>query len=193
MRLDQLEGLYERWGGTPGTPGSPATAVSFWDPQGAAPNPVFPWLASLWQGQPFSIPNQALPAIVLLATDSTEDRQLGGKGGAQLKIIQYTLQAQLVTIMDPPNRGPAQAAQMITQFYGWLDAIGNQIRGGINDGAAKILTTAAHPDGIWDAATGNASTKFGEHFVIEAPFIRQENQLLLACDLLITSEEQVHA
>lgn len=193
MRLDQLQGLFERWGGTPGTPGSAATAVSFWDPQGATPNPVFPWLASLWQGQPFEIPTQNAPAIILLAADSTEDRQQGGKGGAQLKIITYTLQAQLVMIMSPPNRGPAQAAQMITTFYGWLDDIGNQIRGTINDYAAKILTTQAHPDGIWNSTTANASIKFGEQFTMGVPFLRQENQLLIACDIHILSVEQVHA
>lgn len=187
MRLDQLEGLYERWGGTPNTP------VDYWDPSGTSPNPVFPWLASLWQGQPFDIPTQNAPAIVLLAADSTEDREQGGKGGAQLKIITYTLQAQLVMIMIPPDRGPAQAAQMVTTFYGWLDAIGTQIRGTVNDYTAKILTTAAHPDGIWNATTANASIKFGEQFHMSVPFLRQENQLLIGCDIHITSVEQVHA
>jgi hypothetical protein len=186
MRLDQLEGLYERWGGTPDTP------VSFWDPA-TNPNPVFPWLASLWQGQPFEIPTQALPALVLLVTDSEEFRHTGGKGAAQLKIIRYTLQAQLVAVLSPAQRGPAQAAEMVTRFYGWLDDIGTQIRGTTTDETAKILTTQEHPDGVWDATTGNASIRFGEHFSMSVPFLRQENQLLIACDILIDSEEQVFA
>lgn len=193
MRLDQLEALFERWGGPAGAPGSAETAVAYWDPSGATPNPVFPWLASLWQGLPFEVPTQALPAMALLATDSTEDRASRGHGGAQLKIITYTLQVRLLTLGNPPDRGPAQAGRMLTEFYGWLDAIGDQIRGTVTDGGAKILVTAAHPDGIWNSTTGNGSVRFGEHFTMGVPYLRQENELLLCCDLDIVSEEQVQA
>lgn len=179
MRQDQLDGLYERWGGTPNT------LMTQWTP--SAPNPVFAWLTTLVQGQPFDLDDSAFPALFLLAPDSKETRK-----AAQMKWIDYELQALLVHQAPPSSQGD-RASALITTFYGWLDAIGDQIRGTTTDPGAKILTTQAHPDGLWDATTGNASIKFGELFTIKEEHWRLENYLVIAADIHIVSTEQVLA
>ena len=181
MRQDQLEGLYERWGGTPNT------LTTTWTPA-TNPNPVFPWLVTLVQGQPFDLDDSAFPAIFLLARDSKEHRQ-----AAQKKWIDYELEALLVHQAPPMAASGDRASALLKTFYGWLDAIGTQIRGTTTDYAAKILATQAHPDGIWDPTTGNASIKFGEVFTIKEEHWRLETYLVIAADIRIVSTEQVNA
>ncbi len=179
MRVDQLEGLYERWGGTPDTLQTLFTAAS--------PNAVFPWCRSITQGEPLDLDEIYFPAIFLLAPKSSERR-----GAAQIKLIDYELGIKLVH-QAPGDSAVARAPALLVAFYGWLDALGDNVRGLITTPISKILTTQAHPDGLWDATTGNQSIKFGEQFTIDEQHERLETYLVVWASATITSTEQVLA
>jgi hypothetical protein len=127
------------------------------------------------------------PAIFLLAPKSSERRL-----AAQMKVIDYELGVKLVH-QAPGDTAVARAPALLLAFYGWLDALGDNVRGLISTPLSKILTTQTHPDGLWDATTGNASNKFGEQFTIEEQHERLETYLVVWASATITSSEQVLA
>jgi hypothetical protein len=99
----------------------------------------------------------------------------------------------LVTFLPGQTATADRAIALQLQHWGYADQIGDQIRGTVNDGAAKILTTQAAPNGIFDPTTGNASIKFGEAFTFSHEWFRMENYLVMQTLFEIESVEQVNA
>jgi hypothetical protein len=192
MRTDQLEALYERWGGTPGTDktvfGQPATQQLGSTSLVSGPNPVFPWCQMIAKGVPFQWTERQVPALFLTITDVEERRQ-----AAQKKWITYTLRCVLMTLVTAQTATSDRAPALLLAHWAQLDDLGRQIRGLSADPAAKILTTQAAPTGLFDPAVGNASIKFGEHVTVHTEWGRVENDLTILSVLDIESVEQVNA
>lgn len=162
-RLDQMEALYEFFGGTPNTyHTSPA-------------NSVFGWLQTIVKGQPFDILELQMPTLYILAPEAREHRQ-----AAQKKFIDYQLEAYLIAFLDAGGGMQGdRAPTAIEDFYGWMDDIANKIR------TNKQLITTSYPNG--------ASIRFGEDSSSVEEHWRQEDTLVIAAKFEIISTEQVNA
>lgn len=122
-RQDQMEALYEFFGGTPNTY--------------VTQNPsVFPNIKTLVKGEPLKRDKNEMPMIFMSAPKTKEERY-----SAQLKFIIYTLTPVVVwwTSSDP-SKGE-RGSYAMDQFYGFLDSVAAKIR------TNKQLITTSYPQG----------------------------------------------
>lgn len=121
-RQDQMEALYEFFGGGTGT-------------YETSPSSVFSNIQTVIKGEPMTMELNTMPLIYIVAPKSREYRDY-----AQKKIIAYDLEAVVVQLAEGKTSG-AQAPQILYDFYGFLDEVANKIR------TNKILSTMSYPQG----------------------------------------------
>lgn len=163
-RQDQMEALYEFFGGAVGT-------------YVTSPSSVFPDIKTVSKGEPLRIDPLMMPAFYITAPKSKETREY-----AQKKFITYQLSAVLVWWTPGLTQKDAyddRAQSALIAFYGTLEEVAARIR------TNKQLITTSYPLG--------ASIKFGETFTIDEQHERTETELLMVARFDIESVEQVNA
>lgn len=165
-RTDQMEAVYELFGGVAGTYQSPCSI------QG---------ITTVVKGEPFDIPDRLMPVMTITIPKVVEYRSGGTssiRGMAQKKGIDYTIRIMVGALLSGSTSTP-QGPDLLLRFYGWLDAIGAVIR------ENKTLVTPSYPQG--------ASVRFGEDSTWIEPHERDENTLKVLCGIETVSTELVNA
>lgn len=121
-REDQMEALYEFFGGTPNTYHTSPSA--------------FQGIATVVKGEPLDVFEWAMPLLWISAPRSKEYRQ-----AAQKKFIDYTLMAVLVQLAPGGSTAGDEGPVALNNFYQLLDEIANKIR------TNKTLITPSYPNG----------------------------------------------
>lgn len=123
-RQDQMEALYEFFGGTPNT-------------YKTINGTVFPDIKTIIKGEPLQKLQQDMPLLYVIAPHTQERRQ-----AAQVKFIDYKLRAVLLWMTTGQElAGADRGASVLDKFYSLLDEIANKIR------TNKQLITTSYPNG----------------------------------------------
>lgn len=123
-RQDQMEALYEFFGGTPNT-------------FSTSPSSTFSFVKTVAKGEPIQKLQLQTPLLFMTAPDSTETFLASG-----LKVIHYNLNAVLVW-QSPGTQanGADRGSSALYEFYSYIDQITARIR------TNPTLITTSYPTG----------------------------------------------